>query len=362
MTVYDSTVSAPWLYGLAYAIPGSLALGLWLQGPWVFFPWGFVFLITPLLDAALGLDRRNVDPSREEDRRSRRLFDVWLYLWLPVQVSLLAWTLVVCTSGQLSWWEVLGATSSMGIVAGAGGITVAHELMHRSQAHEKAMAELLMTSVLYPHFCVEHVFGHHRWVATPRDPATARLGQSLYAFFGQTIGGGLRSFWRIETERVRRHRRRGLRDARIRYLALAWGALAFAGGLFGPAGLAIFVGQSVVAVLLLEAVNYVEHYGLQRRQLGEERWERVQPRHSWNSDHWLTGLYLFNLPRHADHHYLASRPYPILRHMPDSPQLPAGYATMVLVALVPPLWRSVMDRRVQGWNAREDDGGLAAQP
>jgi alkane 1-monooxygenase len=177
----------------------------------------------------------------------------------------------------------------------------------------------------------------------------------------QTLLGGLKSFWRIETDRVRRKNLRGLADARLRYPLLVWGFVVLAGGFWGLAGISIFFAQSAVAVLLLESINYVEHYGLQRREADRGRYERVLPKHSWNSDHWLTGLYLFNLPRHADHHYLASRPYPVLRHLDDSPQLPAGYATMVLVAVVPPLWHAMMDHRVQAWNARHDGGGLAAQ-
>jgi len=350
------------MYGIAYAIPGSLALAVALQGPMVFFPWVFVFVVTPVLDGLLGRDERNVDEAEEAQRRRRWGFDAWLFLWLPVQVGLLVWVLETTTGGGLEAWEIFGLVTSMGIVAGAGGITVAHELMHRSGRFAKAVAELLMTAVCYPHFCVEHVFGHHRWVATPRDPATARFGQSLYAFLPQTLVGGLRSFWQIETERARRHGSRGLRDARFRYPAMLWLVLATVGGAYGVVGMGVFLGQSAMAVLLLEAINYVEHYGLARRQVGAERWERVQPKHSWNSDHWLTGLYLFNLPRHADHHYLASRPYPVLRHLSDSPQLPAGYSTMVLAAAIPPLWRRIMDERVRAWNERHDDGGLAAQP
>lgn len=354
-------MSAPWLYGIAYTIPASLVLALSLRGPWVLFPWVYVFVLTPLLDAWLGLDVRNPRPEQEARRREDPVFDVWLVSWLPVQLILMIWTVHVCVRGDLSGWEVVGLITSMGIVSGGGGITVAHELMHRSRRWEQALAELLMASVAYPHFCIEHVFGHHRWVGTPRDPATARRGQSLYAFLPQTLIGGVRSFWRIESERARKSKLRGLADARIRYPALVWLYLAVFGGLFGIWGVALFSAQAAVAVLLLEAINYVEHYGLERRPVGRDRYERVQPKHSWNSSHWLTGLYLFNLPRHADHHYLASRPYPVLRHLDDSPQLPAGYSTMVLIAVIPPLWRRLMDHRVDAWNARHDDGGLAAK-
>jgi alkane 1-monooxygenase len=202
-----------------------------------------------------------------------------------------------------------------------------------------------MTSVGYPHFCVEHVQGHHRRVATPDDPASARAGEGLYAFLCRCIPGSLASACALERARCGRHRIRwwSLRNRRLRWassLVLLPGA---AIAVFGWPGLAFLIGQGVVAVLMLEAINYIEHYGLRRRELAPGRWERVGPQHSWNSSHRVTGWYLFNLPRHADHHAAASRPYYRLRHLAESPQLPAGYAAMLLCAFVPPLWRRIMD-------------------
>jgi alkane 1-monooxygenase len=235
-----------------------------------------------------------------------------------------------------------------GVLTVGGGINIAHELMHRSRPLDQALAEVLMTSVSYPWFCVEHVLGHHRNVATPADPATARPGESVYAFLPRTLVGGLRSAWALERDRVRRRKLApfGPRDRRTRYgawLVLMYGTLAA----LGWQAVLFFAVQSLVAVLLLEVTNYLEHYGLQRAPLPGGRFERVQPHHSWNSAHRLTGRFLFNLPRHADHHAWASRPYWQLRHWPDAPQLPAGYTTMLIVALVPPLWRAIMDPRVE---------------
>jgi alkane 1-monooxygenase len=226
--------------------------------------------------------------------------------------------------------------------------------MHRRARWARALAELLMTSVSYPHFCIEHVLGHHRHVATPRDPASARLGETVFAFYARCVVGSLCSAWSLERERLSRAGQRAgtLRDRRLRYGLLLAGAYGLAGWSAGGLGLLVFAAQSVVGFSLLEVINYLEHYGLGRRELVPGHYERVRPEHSWNASQRLSNHYLFNLARHADHHANASRPYERLRHQDDAPQLPAGYATMLLLALVPPLWFRVMNPRVADWHAR----------
>ena len=357
-------------FGFVYLLPLSAALGLFLGGPYVLIPWGFIFVFTPLADAVLTVDEANASDDEMARRDHNPLYKFWLYAFLPIQVALMAAVLVMGKNGALSAWEVLGAASSVALIAGGGGITVAHELMHRPKAFDRALAEILMTLVSYPHFCVEHVYGHHKHVSTPLDPGSAPKGKTLYGFLPRTLVGSLLSAWALETKRVQRD---GVHvapwaDKRVRMPVLVvtlWAAV-FAG--FGTFGLAILALWSVIAILLLETINYVEHYGLARRQRADGRYERVQPEHSWNSPHRLTGYYLFALPRHADHHFAANRPYWKLRHMPAGPQLPAGYATMVLVALVPPLWFAVMNKRVDAEMHRlalreaEDDGAPALAP
>jgi alkane 1-monooxygenase len=337
---------------IAYLIPLSAALALTLRGPWVWSTVILVFGITPVLDAVLGLNRSNPRSEGDGPPPARDpVFDLALWLWLPVQIALVIGGCLVVATADLARWELAGLVLSVGISSGAGAINVAHELMHRRGAAERAMSEMLMTSAVYPHFCIEHVRGHHKHVATPQDPASARAGESVYGFLLRTLGGSLASAWRIEGQRVARKGRGllGLGDRRIRYPLLVVAVTACLGFGFGFAAAVFFVAQGVVAFVLLEIINYVEHYGLERRLLDSGRYERVTPQHSWNAAHRLTNWYLFNLQRHADHHDVASRPYWLLRHIPDSPQLPAGYATMALLALVPPLWRRVMDPRVEAW-------------
>ena len=332
-------------FGMVYVMPLTLLVGLWLGGPWSFFTVIYIFGIMPVLDAAAGLRTENPDTSRHA-----WLFDAWLYVWSPVQIALMVAVIATIASGTRTPLESIGLILSLGVVAGAGGINIAHELMHRTSAVARGTAELLMTVVTYPHFCVEHVLGHHRTVATPEDPASARRGEVIYTFLFRTVFGGLMSAWHLESRRVEKRSLPLWADRRIRHPILVIALYAAVAVAFGWVGVAVLFAQSVVAVVLLEVINYVEHYGLSREKI-DDRYERVQPKHSWNSAHRFTGWYLFNLPRHADHHYEARRPYRELRHLADSPQLPVGYPTMVLIALVPPLFFYIMNRRVDAWNA-----------
>ncbi|MCA8921514.1 MAG: alkane 1-monooxygenase [Planctomycetes bacterium] len=328
-------------YLFVYTLAAAFFVGQWLGGAWSLLALAYAFALVPLLEPVFGHDLD--DPV--EGAAANPLFDLVLRAWLPVQLAVLGGALWIASTQALSPLEWAGLIASTGTVVAGGGINVAHELMHRRARLDRALAELLMATASYTHFCVEHVHGHHRHVATPLDPASARLGESVYAFLPRTLWGGLASAWGIESRRVAKRGLRGLADRRLRY-PLGLAALYAGVGLaFGPAGLGLFAAQSVFAILLLETINYVEHYGLERAELAPGRYERTQPRHSWNATHRLTNAMLFNLQRHADHHAFAHRRYPELRAWPDAPTLPCGYPTMVLAALVPPLWFALMNPR-----------------
>jgi alkane 1-monooxygenase len=242
----------------------------------------------------------------------------------------------------------------LGFAGGIIGITVAHELSHARSAWDRRLAEALMTLCSYPHFCIEHVHGHHRNVGTPGDPATARAGENLYAFLLRCVPGGVRSAWRLEARRLRLRRLPAwsVRNRMFRYAVSLAGLYALVGWGFGLPGVFFFAAQGLVSVFLLEAVNYVQHYGLMRRPAGPGRYEPVRPWHSWNFGHRLSNWLLFNLGRHSDHHCRARSPYHALRDCGDAPQLPAGYFAMVVLALFPPLWQAVMGPRLRDWQAR----------
>lgn len=341
-------------HALGFVVPLLVVLGAGLGGAWTLLPVAFIYGFVPIVDALASLNTRNPEPGEAAALDESLAFRAITWAWVPLQLALIVWSLGTVIGGEHSLLEVVGLTISVGLANGAIGITFAHELIHRPGRWERALGEILLASVSYTHFAIEHVHGHHRWVATPRDPATARPGESVFAFYPRTVAGSLRSAWTFEVERLSR---RGLawwhpRNRMLRYAGeqvLIYGILA---ATFGASGVLFFAAQAAIAFSLLEVINYIEHYGLERRELSPGHFERVMPWHSWNSSHLLSNWILINLARHSDHHYLAAKRYQVLEHVDAAPQLPAGYGTMFVVALVPPLWRRMMDPRVEAWRAK----------
>ena len=344
MSPLRSTSAVP--YWLGYVTLLVFVAGIRAGGMWTWLPVLFVFAALPLMDA---LSAPHL--AYRDDRPGRWIYDLPLLAWPAVQV--LAGVLALRAVGRETTTPLgaIGIVSSLGLLSGSVGINVAHELMHRSGRLERGLAELLMTLVAYPHFCIEHVLGHHKNVATPRDPATARLGESVYAFVSRVLPESLASAWRLEKRRAERLGLTpfGVRDRRARQPLLLAAVVGVVGFAFGGLGLAVFLGQAIVAVALLESINYLEHYGLRRREVKPGQYERVEPRHAWSSSHRFSNWYLFNLSRHADHHMIASRPYEQLQPRQDGPELPAGYSAMLLLAWYPPAWFRVMDSRARRW-------------
>jgi alkane 1-monooxygenase len=331
-------------------VPAALAvLGLYLGGAWTFLTPAFVFGLVPMLDLVLGRNQRNPDPERPPSLMLHRLV---AHLAAPVLVALVVWAAWVVTHRVLSPLEWVGLVLSVGICTGGIGITVAHELIHKASKLDRRLGQLLLLNVGYMHFYIEHLIGHHGRVATPEDPASARFGESFYRFYPRTVFGSWLSAWGIERERLQRLGlpRLHWRNQMLWFMALplAYGGLL---SLFGWQAFPFFLVQCVVGFSLLELVNYLEHYGLERAALESGRYERVTIHHSWSSSQRLTNWFLVNLQRHSDHHVNAAKPYPMLLHIDDAPQLPTGYAGMVLLALVPPLFRRVMDPRVEAVRA-----------
>ena len=327
---------------LCYSAAAALVFGIERGGAALLGPIVLVFGALPLLDEIF----RN-DWSAPTFREPRGVYDLPLRLFVPTQLTLLALACFRAPAFAAEPWSLLALTVSTGVVTGACGITIAHELMHRREAVNRGLAEVLMSSVGYGHFTTEHVFGHHRFVATKADPATSRLGESFYAFLPRTLLGGARSGFNLEGARVRAKGKRewSMADGRLRWVAASLGFAGAAAMLGGASGLLLWTGQAAVAVVLLELINYLEHYGLERRADADGRPERVRIAHSWNSGRLVSGLFLFRLTRHSEHHFDATRPYERLPPGEAAPQLPAGYASMLLLALVPPLWFRVMNPR-----------------
>lgn len=333
----------------AFLAPVLCVVGLSLGGGWVFMAPAWSLGVAVLLDMV-------VPPNREGEAAPRALWPALsLLTWmaLPAVAVCIGYGLWIVATRDLAWWEFWGAAVSVGTVAGGIGITTAHELVHRKAAWERGLGVALLAATLYAHFRIEHVHGHHRRVATPADPATSRLGESVYAFYARTVPAQWRSAWELEAERLSRRGQAvwGPRNRMLHYVAIQAGLLALAFAAAGWAGMLFFVMQAIVAVQLLETVNYVEHYGILRAEKSGGGYETVRPRHSWDSPHRLTNWTLFNLGLHADHHTYAGKPFAELRPEPLAPQMPTGYSGMVLLAFVPPLWFRVMNPRVADWRA-----------
>ena len=329
----------------------SVTWGGWLVLLMPMYTWG----LYAVLDALLGLNADDADPATpDEDLFFYRLITL---IWFPVQfVILIGMLWYVPLAGNLGWLEKLVLFFGMGIMSGTIGIVYAHELMHQKDPVERWLADLLLASVLYSHFRSEHLRVHHLYVGTPRDAVTARYGEGFHRYFRRVLLECPESAWNAEVAMLARKGKGAfVRDNPfLRYGLLQAAMLVLAFWLGGWQGLGFFVFQAFVAIWQLELVNYVEHYGLTRRYLGEGRYEHVQPRHSWNASHKASNWLLINLQRHSDHHYKPDRRYPLLQNYPgeDAPQLPYGYPVMTTMALLPNLWRRVMNPRVKAWRAQ----------
>lgn len=339
---------AGWMLGRDTGLPDLMA----------WYPVFWIFGVIPLLDYAVGRDTANPDEATETPvMQNQGYYRVLTLLAAPIQIALLAWAGWVFVEGGLGFWGRLGWLISMGVVSGINAINIAHELIHRRGRLEPWTGGVLLALVAYGGFKVEHVRGHHVSVSTPQDASSARYGQSLYAFLPHAWKWNFLNAWRLEAERLQRG---GLPALHWRNELIWWYglSLAIAAAMTlacGWLGLLFFAGQSFVAFTELEIINYVEHYGLHRRRLPGGRYERTSHQHSWNSSYRVTNLFLFQLQRHSDHHAHPARRYQVLRHFDDSPQLPGGYAAMVLLALAPPLWRQVMDPRVAAYYRDEPE-------
>jgi len=335
-------------YLLTLTLPICVIVAFMWQESTVWFPAIYVFVLIPLLEIGIGANEANMSRAEEEIVRDDLAYDWVIYAMVPLQYLVLGIF--------LSWWtkpdmltlgEKIGMTISMGLMCGVYGINVGHELGHRKSRFEKILAKASLLSSLYMHFYIEHNRGHHKRVGTPEDPATARMGETVYQFWIRSTIGGYISAWRIEQDRLAKYGKPfwSLHNEMLVYHLLQIGALVAIGWGINLYAMFAFVGAALIGILMLETVNYIEHYGLERRQKDNGHYERVQIHHSWNSNHVLGRMMLFELSRHSDHHYRASRKYQVLRHHEESPQMPTGYPGMMVLSLIPPLWFRVMNSK-----------------
>jgi alkane 1-monooxygenase len=339
-----------WLLGLIVPTLPFLAWGLveltgwgifWFYGPFL------VFGIFPLLDLVVGMDAENPPDSVIKWLEQDRYYRWCTYAYIPIQYAGLVLACWLWSSGKLSTIDDIGLALTMAMVSGIA-INTAHELGHKRASNERWLSKVALAQSAYGHFFIEHNRGHHVRVATPEDPASSRLGESFWEFLPRTVSGSLKSAWELEGVRLDRmgkshwSPRNDILNAWAMTVVL-FGALT---AIFGWVVLPYLLIQAVLGFSLLEVVNYLEHYGLLRDKREDGRFERTAPEHSWNSNNVASNVLLYHLQRHSDHHANPMRRYQALRHYEQAPQLPTGYAGMIVTATFPPLWRRVMDHRV----------------
>ena len=335
-------------YLAAFSIPLVCFFGLYLKGYWVWATPIFSFVLIPLFELIFPIDTNNLQPNEADSKLKQKLFDWLLYLNLPVVFGLVIYSLIIVSNYNLQTYEIIGLIFSTGIVLGVNGINVAHELGHRQSTNERFLGKTLLLPAFYMHFYIEHNFGHHLHAATPEDPATARYNQSVYSFwFTSTIGQYFKA-WKIQRKLLKTNNDSffSIKNDMLWYVVFQISYLMTVWLIFGTSALIFAFFAGIVGFILLESVNYIEHYGLLRLKTKSGRYERVKEIHSWNSNHVIGRIVLYELTRHSDHHYKSSKKYQILDCHDESPQMPYGYPTSVVLAMIPPLWFKIMNKRV----------------
>ncbi|MCH2081411.1 MAG: alkane 1-monooxygenase [Saprospiraceae bacterium] len=336
-------------YLIAYIAPLSVFFAIYQQGIWSYSAVYVAFVFIPILDVLSPQSIDNHPADMEEGRSKIVFFDLMLYLNIPILYLAIVYYFQTLSTGSFETYEIVGMTLSLGIIVSTIGINVAHELGHRTNKMEQNMSKTLLLTALYMHFFIEHNRGHHKNIATDEDPASARYGETVYAFWFRSVFGGYKNAWKLEADRLKKI---GIsfwswKNQMLRFQIIQIAYLATIGFIWGLSMIPYAIAIAITGFLLLECVNYIEHYGLRRKKLESGRYEKVNQLHSWNSDHEVGRIFLYELTRHSDHHFRATRKYQILRHFDESPQLPHGYPASILMSLVPPLWFLVMNKKVK---------------
>ncbi len=335
-------------YLTAFSIPMMAFIGLYLQGPFLFLTPVYGFVVIPILELVFPIDPSNSSDTETKHKLKNRLFDWLLYLNLPIVYSLVGLSLYMVSNNTLQTYEFIGLIISIGIVLGVNGINVAHELGHRQTTNERFVGKALLLPALYMHFYIEHNFGHHLHAATKEDPATARYNQTVYGFWISSVSRQYVNAFKIQKRLLEGNQLTffSFKNDMFWYTIIQITYLLTVFILFGATTLLFAVLAAITGFILLETVNYIEHYGLLRLKLPSGRYERVREVHSWNSNHVIGRIVLYELTRHSDHHYKTSKKYQILDYHDISPQMPYGYPTSMVLAMVPPLWFAIMNKRV----------------
>lgn len=335
-------------YLAAFSIPIVAFVGLFFKGNLVFLTPIYAFVMIPVLELIFPVDTNNLSQEDVDHKLKNTLFDWLLYLNLPIVYALVLFGMYEASVSVLETHELIGMITTVGIVLGVNGINVAHELGHRQTTNERFIGKALLLPSHYMHFYIEHNFGHHLHAATPEDPATARYNQTVYSFWFTSVIRQYINAWKIQNKLLKNNNQGffSVKNDMFWYTLFQISYLMFVFVFFGKIGLLFAFSAGLIGFLLLETVNYIEHYGLIRLKTKSGRYERVKEMHSWNSNHVIGRIVLYELTRHSDHHYKSSKKYQVLDCHNESPQMPYGYPTSMVLAMIPPLWFRIMNKRV----------------
>lgn len=334
-------------YLLAFIVPITVYISFTSKGIWTFSPLIFAFVCVPIFELFFKADQSNFNALKTSKAKNDKFYAALLYITVPTQLFF-CYLFFQVIQEPLTTIELAGRISGFGVLCGIFGINVGHELSHRTNKFEHFLGEFLLFTSLESHFGTYHNSGHHYNVATRKDPATARKNEPVYIFWFRSHFGSYIQAWKIQSS-ILKKRGDSFFSLKNKMLLHLFFQIVFFAGIyyfFGGKILLYFVIAAHTGILLLETVNYIEHYGLVRKTKENGKLERVLPKHSWNSNHVIGRTLLFELSRHSDHHYKASKPYQILEHVPNSPQMITGYPGMMLLALFPPIWFRLMHRRL----------------
>ncbi|MFK8059574.1 MAG: alkane 1-monooxygenase [Polaribacter sp.] len=336
-------------YFAIFSLPFVVYISFTNYGWWAYLPIIFVFGFVPFLEFFIKPNKKNFTKEEEKIEKENKSYTYLLYSTLVLQIVFLFLFFDAIQEPNLTTVETVGRILGMGIMCGVMGINVGHELGHRNNRFDEFIGEFLLLTSLNTHFLPYHNSGHHLNVATPKDAATARKNEIIYLFWIRSHFSSYVQAWASENKRMKTENRSWF-HYQNRMLIYTFCNIVFVGLIyvfFGKFVTLTFIAAAVVGIVLLETVNYIEHYGLLRKKKENGRYERVQRKHSWNSDHQVGQALLFNLSRHSDHHYNGSKHYQLLKSLPESPQMPTGYPGMMLLSLFPPFWFLVMNKKIK---------------
>ena len=342
----------PLKYVFAYTAVAVGCISFTYTGIWAFATVLYAYALIPIVELFIKPDNKNLSQAEEELIKEDKVYDWIIYLMVPIHFALLFYYLFSMQNPELTVTDIIGRTLSMGTICG-NAINIGHELGHRSKKYEQFLAKLVLLVTLMMHWFIEHNRGHHTRVATDEDPASAKKGDIIFIFWIKSMIFSYISAWKLEADRLRK-RDLGFWSIKnemiwFTFIQTLFTAIIFY--MFGLSGMLYFFAVSILGMIVLETINYIEHYGLERTKRENGKYERVMPHHSWNSNHIVGRLMIFELSRHSDHHFKASRKYQILKSYDDAPQMPTGYPGMMMLSLCPPLWFYIMNPRVDAIRA-----------